>query len=291
MSTVSTRLLILLVLCTRSASGLVHPPLLRAKPSSTLHAETHLDLALSLVTSGHKIDLGGPRNPLFSWPDSELDELQWKPLIDSARKQREQWAAAAAAHATAAAPAEALLAALEYAHCNALPCDGQLWLLPDAVSLPRSAPHGASLEVCPESGDLLLLDREGDGQSLSSGWRSNDELMLHEGWAAEELTSEAFELPTAALAQAAAATRGDADVYLAPERAEVLQRLRHYDYLEEQGRAGPIFSGGYCSDSLGRYLQALSLTADELAPGAAPAEIEACALSIGEGVCLSVGHE
>ena len=105
---------------------------------------------------------------------------------------------------------------LVWAH--ALELEGEVWLVPQVAHFERSAPTGASLERCPTTGELRCVDRtdhtrsgrtrgaaqglasldsgntEYEGRegsaTISSGWRSNAELLLMEGRAQEQLESE-----------------------------------------------------------------------------------------------------
>lgn len=279
----------MLLLALAVASG----PLLRAPASGALHAATHLELALKLVgADGAPAWLadGCCRRAISSWTQPELSELQWPALEDAAREQAEERRKLAEAHGGGAA----LEAALEVTHAHALPCAGELWLVPGAAALPRAAPHGACLERSALGDELLVIDDDG-ATAIGSGWRSNDELLLSEGWADGNLSCDAFEIHESVLSNAASSVHSGGNAAsdaLAAQRASVVAGLARFRYLAEPAQsAGPLFAGGYVSDSLGRYLQALALTETELSAEASPAEVNACVLSIGEGVCLSVAHE
>ena len=197
--------------------------------------------------------------------------------------------------------ARALLAALELVHCHAFTLDGELWLLPEAAQFGRSAPYGASLERCESSGDLLVVtdddgNDEADGGSsgaggglldgvlkldfltglggelgaddedefrIGRGAKSNDELLLTEGWASEALSCDAFGMPADVLRAAAAATLGRADF---AHQEAVIDGLRSIGAVPRDG-LGEVMAGGRGSDSLARSTRALCLSADELAAG------------------------
>jgi len=258
--------------------------------SAGLRANTHIDLAARLLVADEPSWLAFSSDQIHRWSEEELAELQWPRLQAAARERGAEWRSLAESQ-TDAIKAPALLEALEIVHRHALPCDGELWLLDGTASFPRSAPSGASLKRCDESGDLLLVSAEpatsastSTASAIGSGWRTNDELLLDEGWADEDLRCDGFDLPEEEMRRAASE--------LAPvdEQTEgVLAGLRRLDYLPGPGSAGcSLFSGGYVSDDCGRFLQALSLTVDELE---AYGGRDGCVISIGEGVALSLEHE
>ena len=180
--------------------------------------------------------------------------------------------------------------AFDIVRCHALSSAGDgYWVVPATASFPRSAPLGASLAR--EDGDLVLRsDGSGDGSitTISSGWRTNDELLLSEGWADESLQCDRVEMSEATLRRAADDVLG----VTPPEKARqgaILEGLRTLGYLPPTTAelGGAVLAGGLVSDELGRHLQALSVTNVELGMfGEA-----GCVINIGEGVPLSCEHE
>lgn len=267
----------------------VRSPLLRCPAAAALVGDTHTALAQAVLQDPAwlaRLETHEGAAQLHYWSDDELSELQWPPLAAAARRQRAEWAALAAPPGV---PAERFGAALALAHRHGLVCDGQLWLVPGTTVYARSAPRGAALERCGSSGDLLLVgapDADGEAATICSGWRSNDELLLAEGWADGALECDAFALPEAVAREAACDALGPGGAALREKRDAVVAGLRAYNYLPE-GSAGEVYAGGLVSDELGRYLQALALEEDELAEY----QQGGCVILIGEGTPLSVSHE
>lgn len=223
---------------------------------------------------------------------------------------------------------------LVWAH--ALELEGEVWLVPQVAHFERSAPTGASLERCPTTGELRCVDRtdhtrsgrtrgaaqglasldsgntEYEGRegsaTISSGWRSNAELLLMEGRAQEQLESERVVFDAELLEAKATTAFGWSDE-IRQAQLEIIEGLSRFGYLQgEAGQAateteqlpaaieaervrggfgGCVFAGGYCEDSLGRVLQALAVSDDELRQFS----INGCVINIGEAVTLSTEHE
>ena len=186
--------------------------------SSSLHADNHLELALEILAREDVLtdlvtaDLYGAcpclvplcRQSRVRWSDAELTELQWPPLVATVHAKTKELLALATEHAPAESDTTSLLFMLELVHCHARSCPGEegLWLVPGTASFARSCPQGALLERCATSGDFLLTATEADISmasvittgtevvTISSGSLSNDELLLFEGWADENLACE-----------------------------------------------------------------------------------------------------
>lgn len=197
--------------------------------------------------------------------------------------------------------ASALLVALELAHCHAMSTSDAkdtLWLIPERARYQRSAPIGASLELDSDTGDLNfvgelrdtsptsrlpppaqtspnpLLFFLGDGNdpdaaplfSISSGVKSNDQLLLTEGWADEELACDRFEMPPEVLFAAATEVWSRepskaSSLDAVAERQQVLDGLRARGALPSSGSYGDVVSaGGYASEALLISARALSLS-------------------------------
>ena len=253
-----------------AAAAIAYSPghiLHRWPASSSLHADTHLNLALDMLARSDVLtalitaDVYGSSPclvPLCSqsrvqWSDEELDELQWPPLVAAVHATTAELRTLAEEHAPPDSDANSLLFMLELVHCHARACDGELWLVPETAAFERSSPGGASLELCPLSGDLLLVTEgsssaadatpsagppkglfgaiaaalpavtgDSDPPTISSGQRSNDELLLYEGWADESLECERLEIPETLLRAAAAVLNPGEDA----AAAAVLHGLR-----------------------------------------------------------------
>jgi len=206
------------------------------------------------------------------WLDSDLAELQWPALSRAARCKRK--ALQELTHDE--------IRAHDIVQQHALAIDGQEWLIPACIHLPRTAPHGGQFTRCCDTGDLVLLGEPGLTRSISSGWRSNDELLLTEGWASASLESDRIELPLESLHIAADVVVG-ADG-LKQRRLQVLDGLRDLGYLPDRPF---VLANGHASDSLGKVLQALVLSSDEF-------ELygdRGCVINIGEAVPLSMSQE
>ena len=213
------------------------------------------------------------RAPLHAWSDAELDQLQ-SPALRAAAL------AARAAHA----PDDALALVRQHA----VVAGDELCLVPALARFARSAPTGATLTRCEATGDLVLLkDATSESVAVSSGWRTNDELLLTEGWADPALRSDAAALTLNDCVGAADAAFGAASAALRARQYAVLDQLRQYEYLPAAADAGLlVYPGGTVSDELGQVLQAVALTDAELEIGEAGA-----AMMIGEAAPLSLALE
>ena len=329
----------MMIYCILSSAIAASTTLIRAPISAVLRGDSHLQLALQLIERGDVVDrilesefseFAPVLVPLCwstaEWTVSELSELQWPPLVDKQRTRSAELRALAEEHASADTEifsgrytgAAALLTALELTHCHALECDGELWLLPETAGFERSAPYGATLSRCADSGDLLLVadaaaeqaaaeqvaaaiaqsgvsppperppqlldliftglpqlgdeppeaGEDGDGWTVCSGAKSNDELLLSEGWADEDLSCDAFTLPEAELREAASRILGEIDgasESVMREREAILDGLRSVGMLPADGDGlGEVRSGGAASDTLVRAARALCLTRADL---------------------------
>ena len=232
-------------------------------------------------------------------PQAELAELQWPPLVAAQKARAAELRALAEQHARAEdrlfgrlRGASALLAALELVHCHAFAYEDEYWLLPEAAQFPRSAPNGASLERCAESGDLLVIASDADAAAaddddddadilplklifsgldeddgpegparIGRGEQTNDELLLREGWADDKLTCDAFAMPTDVLRAAAADVLGGS--HNAAEGESVVDGLRACGAVSPDGY-GDVRAAGTTSDGLARAATALCLSADEI---------------------------
>ena len=311
--------MIMFVLCAATASFSSAPPsvLLRCSSASALTGKTHLEIAQGLLERTDVMDAvieceftdNAPvMVPLCwstaEWSAKELDELQWPPLVAAASRRSAEMRALAKQHARPEFKAfgrfkgaQALLTALELAHCHTMAVGdgGELWLVPARAAYPRSAPSGASLQVCPESGDLIFVgsmvdasparappappnpllnlfflgddddeEENAPGFSVSSGAKTNDELLLTEGWADENLSSDAFELPLDVLAAASARVIGEEDAGREdtswPEmRAQIVDGLRQAGRLPADGYGKVVRARGGASEALIASARALSL--------------------------------
>ena len=213
------------------------------------------------------------RAPLHAWSDGELELLQ-SPALRAAAL------AARAAHA----PDDALALVRQHA----VVAGDELCLVPALARFARSAPTGATLTRCEATGDLVLLkDATSESVAVSSGWRTNDELLLTEGWADPALRSDAAALTLNDCVGAADAAFGAASAALRARQYAVLDQLRQYEYLPAAADAGLlVYPGGTVSDELGQVLQAVALTDAELEIGEAGA-----AMMIGEAAPLSLALE
>ena len=171
--------LVLSILCCGASSAY---ELIRAPLDAVLRGSTRLELAQSLLARGDVlnrliesefVDDAPVLVPLCwstaEWSQAELAELQWPPLVAAQKARAAELRALAEQHAHAEdrlfgrlRGASALLAALELVHCHAFAYEDEYWLLPEAAQFPRSAPNGASLERCAESGDLLVIASDAD---------------------------------------------------------------------------------------------------------------------------------
>ena len=319
----------LLQFCAIPTSALAATTLIRAPIDAALRGDSHLALALDLLQRDDFVnrlieaefsESAPVLVPLCwsiaEWSEAELSELQWPPLVAAQQARSAELRALAKEHAQPEhrifgrfRGAQALLTALELAHCHAMPLDGELWLLPETAGFERSAPQGASLTLCSESGDLLLIEDEeatraaaeaaaatsaasaaranadkeqqpqllnfiftgllqddGDGDdevraTIGSGVKSNDELLMSQGWADEGLACDAFELPEEVLRASALAALGGAGPLA--EQEKVLEGLRRVGSLPASG-FGEVRSGGGVSEHLARSVRALCLTAGDV---------------------------
>ena len=187
-------------------------------------------------------------------------------------------------------------------HVHPNPNPNELWLVPEIASFARSSPADASFERCLESCDLLLV---ADGSApasvittrinpatISSGWRSNDDLLLYEGWTDERLASDRFELPSEALRGAAARVLEEelgmeVDKQAQQVQNAVLEAVRELRQLPEAGY-GEVLAGGYASDSLTCSVRALALCGHSVGEYGG---VSGCAASIAEGASLSREHD
>ena len=305
-----------LVACVATATCLSSPVqvLLRCSAASALTGSTHLEIAQGLLERSDVLDAViecefSDNAPVMvplcwstaEWTASELDELQWPPLIATARKRSSDMRHLAEEHAQPEYKVfgrfkgtQALLTALELAHCHTMTiADGELCLVPARAAYPRSAPTGASLEVCADSGDLIFVgsmvdtsparaprappnpllnlfflgddedDETAPGFSVSSGSKTNDELLLTEGWADENLSSDAFELPDEVLAAASAQVinedaAGDGIEPWKRQCAQIIDGLREAGRLPAAGY-GSVLARGGASEALMTSARALSL--------------------------------
>jgi len=255
------------------------------------------------------------------WSDAELAELQWQPLVAAAARRRRDLELASPPDGVSHAD---FVHAIDVATCHGLDLDGQLWLWPATGLFRRSAPHGAVLST---EGNEIVLRTDGAAASaprvqpgsgrkaasatsrdpidkdtasavsgdsvfevtLSSGWRSNAHLLLSQGWASASLECDAVEVDETMMLSAAQ-TVLEASQQLRQKQLAVIAGLRRFGYLSDasDGQSGcSIFAGGYACDSLGRYLQALSLSEDELRTFGEGG----CTINIGESVPISCDHE
>lgn len=303
---------LLLALLSARADAAALQPLYRCSAAAALSGSDHLDVAKQLLNSPQVLDAlieaefddAAPvLVPLCwssaAWSESELEELQWPPLVEAARRRSAEMRALSEAHAQDSfrmlgrfAGARALLVALEFVHCHALACDGELWLLPERARFARSAPHGAVLERCPKSGDLMFVGDAPKAEessssppppsglsalfflgtaeparpavTVSSGRTSNDNLLQAEGWADEALECDHFPLPEATLRNAVAT----AVLGKSPSREalacqdETLQCLRRHD---SSSCSGDVLTQGGVSRALLHTVQALCLSEAEVA--------------------------
>ena len=324
-----------LTLVTASAYGMGSNVLLRCSSPGALKGETHAELARSLLDRKDVLnalieaefeDNAPVMVPLCwslsQWTKSELDELQWPPLVAAAGTRAAELRALAESHAEAEdrafgrfKGAQAFLVALELAHCHSMRASDEsdvLWLVPERARYQRSAPQGASLELDAESGDLTfvgdLVDSSpasrsppaapsapnplffflGDDSelldaapsfSISSGAKSNDELMLTEGWADEELACERFELPLDAL-ETAMGQVWAAEVASRPLEAERRLEIVEGLHMASGGRGGEVLGGGVASEALLVLVRTLALSEDAFE---ALGGMDGCVAALGPG--------
>ncbi|KAG8465349.1 hypothetical protein KFE25_002656 [Diacronema lutheri] len=242
-----------------------------------------------------------PPDVLHRWTDVELDELRWPPLAAAARRDREWIARAHAAHADAGVPLARFADALDVCRGHALVHGGALHLIPGVGAFGWSAVRGATLERRGRTFRLACTEAREAGAlvTISAGWRTNDELLLEQGWASADLSSDSAVLTADDVLERVRAHQpdepdgggGGGDVR--GLRAEVMRALRELRYLhEDEGDELRVLSGGYASDMLGILLQAACLGAELTGlSGASDRPALAAAISIGEGVILSLDHE
>lgn len=258
-------------------------------------------MAVRLLRGDGGAGLAELRQPdaLHRWPAAALDELRWPPLAAAAARDSELLEALHAEHGCAAGGADLgrFADAFDVCRAYALPHGGALHLLPGIDAFGWSARRGAMLErsgaalrvTCSEAlaADALV--------TLSGGWRTNEELLVEQGFACVGLPSDAVSFTRAHALDAAAAV-GVLDARTAALREDVLGELHRMRYLTADGDGDElsVLSGGFASDQLGILLQAACISPAELeALGAAASSRPAlgAAVSIGEGVVLSIGHE
>lgn len=267
-----------------------------------------------------------PPDGLHRWlGDAALDELRWPPLLAAARRDREwleRMYAELGAEETDGVGLDRFIDALDVCRGYALSRGGELHLLPGVGAFGWSARRGATLEQSGTTIRLTCTENLGpEGLiTLNGGWRTNQELLLEQGFACAELSSDAVYFSADAVLDAAAAA-GVLDPAVADLRTEVIAELARLKYLasspqavpgaqsngglgaaagEQAGLAGAlhngdelaVLSGGFASDMLGILLQAACIgpaEAEALSTAARPAL--GAAISIGEGVVLSIDHE
>jgi len=126
--------------------------LLRVPSTAALCAPSRPELAAALVSGPRPDGLAELSADLpHRWEDSELEELQWPPLVDAARELR----------GSLVAKTEEEVWAHDLVSAHALDLDGSVWLVPALARFGRSAPEGAQLARCDATGDLLLTDTSG----------------------------------------------------------------------------------------------------------------------------------
>jgi len=262
---------------------------MRTPASLCLHAYSIPALIDLVIQSCGRPELSAMATDLpHRWGDAELNELQCDPLAAAARATADSLSTASAAEGWA----------FDLVSAHSLELEGEYWIVPGSEQVPRSAPRGGRIVRCPMTGDIVIdASSGGVGQceTISSGWRSNAELLLAEGWALPDLESDWVALDVDLLEAAAGRVLGRPDSPLTPTpplregQREVLQGLDRLGYLQPADGLGSsaVLSGGYCEDSLGRRVQALAV---------GPAELEqfgvsGCVINIGEAVSLSSDHE
>ena len=318
--------------------------LLRCSSSTALCGASHLELAQKLlqrpdvfdaVLEAEFADSAPVMVPLCwsaaEWRRSELNELQWPPLVAAAGERAAELRRLAEEHAQADYKAfgrfkgkQALLVALELVHCHAMKADDgeALWFVPERASHRRSAPIGASLTIDAATGDLVFIgdgcdtspgsratqpapaspnplffflgggsdEERGESFSISSGSKSNDQLLLTEGWADEELSCERFAFPQEALMAAAAEvwtneTDASARALDSEIHGLVVSGLRAGGILPDDDGFGEVFAGGLASVGLMCSVRALALSEDSFeAAGGVQGCVEA--LSTGQSAAF-----
>ena len=122
---------------------------------------------------------------------------------------------------------------------HAVVAGDELCLVPALARFARSAPTGATLTRCEATGDLVLLkDATSESVAVSSGWRTNDELLLTEGWADPALRSDAAALTLNDCVDAADAAFGAAGAALGTTLAQTLALLPLLITLHRRVRGG-----------------------------------------------------
>ena len=247
--------------------------LLRIHTSSALFGATLDELVLESLRNGERLEGMGVDLP-HCWTDAELSELQWPPLAKAARADHDR-VLQLAERRPAGVSLQHFMETYDLCRCHALSCTigdtaagSGLWLVPEIASFSRCAPRGAMLRhstagtSSTDANDAaaaeLVLVSDGSN-AVSSGWRTNDQLLLSEGWADANLECDAVEIPETVLQQAADEELGR-DAQLRATHAAVLDGLRNFGYLPavsaEDAESGcTVLAGGLADDHLGRYLQ------------------------------------
>lgn len=217
------------------------------------------------------------------WSEDELKELQWAPLQEAAKADK-AFLEQAWQRLGVDAPLDAFVDAASVARRYAVPCVGAsindpetMVLLPESSIFERTAPRGGRMLLCSETDEVQIVsDGSHDlgtwGASMSSGWVTNDDLLLYEGWADPNLQSDAVPLSLDFLRGAAQGVLGQEEE-VRRQQDQVLKSLERYQYLNlnDDDGCGPslsILHGGYASDDLGKVLQVRSLSCDSvITPG------------------------
>lgn len=245
-------MMLVLLLYPGSAAAMTTVPTLSVDAGGGLrHAQLGLTTALlgkpALLEDLCSIDSRGA-DLLHHWAPDELSELQWSPLADAARQDR-QWIEAAYADTPSSTAFELFLqshdAVRRYAYSSTIPLGStsmtslNLGTASDARAR-LEAPRGRATEF-----------------AAAAGWRRNDELLMNEGWADAELASDAVALPEEVLRRLAGADEHEG-------LREVEATMRQLGYLGAEGEEALVLAEGFVSDELGKVTQALCVGAEQV---------------------------